>query len=109
MAIYITNITDNIEISVRSISLKPGKGHEFDDEIAEQPGVVAYVKKGWLKTEMVKKVPVEVPVSKIDTDTSVSNVSNEVVVPDIPATIETATDTSVSSEKRSSKKGTTRQ
>lgn len=65
MSMYIKNITKNIDIGIRSRTLKPGCGDTFPDEVAEQPGVFAYIKKGWLKSEMVKEVPGAVSVGEI--------------------------------------------
>lgn len=65
MSVYITNVTKNVDIGIRGITLKPGCGDTFADEIAEQPGVVAYIKKGWLKSEMVKEVPDAVSVGEV--------------------------------------------
>ena len=57
MNVYITNDTKNIDISIRERTLKPGSGGVFSEEILKQDGVVAFVKKGWLKIEMVKESP----------------------------------------------------
>lgn len=65
MSVYITNITKNIHIGVGHRTLKPGIGDTFSDEVAEQPGVIAYVKKGWLKSEMIKEVPDAVSVGEV--------------------------------------------
>lgn len=54
--VYIKNIS-NFDISVRSKTLKPGKGDVFPEEVSKQDGVVAYQKKGWLQVEMVKESP----------------------------------------------------
>ena len=57
MSVHIINVTKNIEIGIKGRTLKPSCGDVFSDDIAEQPGVVAYIKKGWLKAEMVKEIP----------------------------------------------------
>ena len=55
--VFITNATTNMDISVRGKTLKPGKGDVFAEEVSKQDGVVAYVKRGFLKVEMVKESP----------------------------------------------------
>lgn len=57
MNVYITNVTKNIDVSIREKTLKPGRGDVFSEEASKQDGVVAFVKKGWLKIEMVKESP----------------------------------------------------
>lgn len=60
MNVYITNIA-KFDISIREKTLKPGGGENsggvFSEEVSKQDGVVAFVKKGWLKIEMVKESP----------------------------------------------------
>lgn len=65
MSVRITNVTKNIDVGIRGKTLKPGCGDTFLDDIAEQPGVIAYVKKGWLKSEMIKEVPGAVSVGEV--------------------------------------------
>lgn len=55
--VFITNATTNMDISVRGKTLKPGKGDVFVEDVSKQDGVVAYVKRGFLKVEMVKESP----------------------------------------------------
>jgi hypothetical protein len=60
MNVYITNIA-KFDISIREKTLKPGGGERsggmFPEEVLKQDGVVAFVKKGWLRVEMVKESP----------------------------------------------------
>lgn len=64
MSVYITN-AEKFDISIREKTLKPGSGDVFSDEIATQEGVVAFIKKGWLKCEMVKESPDAVSVEVV--------------------------------------------
>ena len=57
MNVYIENVTKNIDISIRERTLKPGSGGVFSEEVSKQDGVVAFVKRGWLKIEIVKESP----------------------------------------------------
>jgi len=57
MNVYITNVTKNMDVSIRERTLKPGKGDVFSEEVSKQDGVVAFARKGWLKIEMVKESP----------------------------------------------------
>lgn len=68
MSMYIKNVTKNIDIGIKGRTLKPGCGDVFSDEISEQSGVAVYIKKGWLKAEMVKEVPGGVSAGEVKKD-----------------------------------------
>ena len=85
MNVYITNVTKNMDVSIKEKTLKPGKGDVFSEEASKQEGVVAFIKKGLLKVEMIKEFPDAVVADIVPQKPPVVNEPKAAIPHDVPA------------------------
>ena len=64
--VYITNITQNMDISIQGKTLKPGEGDVFSEEVSKRDGIVAFVRKSFLAVAVADDVPPDSMSYKLD-------------------------------------------